>query len=304
MLSHDSTSTDDVDAWMRDKTPGDQPYYQAMAIVFDFDGTISTRDTIAVLGAYAVSKHGQPDDWDTIVSAYSADYAKYVAEYSPQAVSRTTVEQEMAFLSGLRSIEVESLKRVQDAGLFRDITPEEFRQLGEEAVKKSDVQIRRGFSELLSLVRRQSWRKAVISINWSEDFIRGCTGSDAADLDIVANFVEYPTGRVRSRQPGSQDENRQPLLTSHDKHMALQSLVEPGGYLPKDFIYIGDSVTDIECLLAAKGIVIADDGDSRLVRTLDRLGYTVPHVTTCGPDFKLSWARDFKEILESGILSV
>ena len=72
-------------------------------------------------------------------------------------------------------------------------------------------------------------------------------------------------------------------------------------------MYIGDSSTDLRCLLeAGQGIVIAAvDGEkeSSLLRTLRRLDYRVGHVDDRKRGSGLVWARDFGEIVASGILS-
>ncbi|KAK1764684.1 hypothetical protein QBC33DRAFT_594783 [Phialemonium atrogriseum] len=275
-----------------------------MDIVLDFDGTITRHDTIATLAAHAISKNGgaaAAADWDHIIKAYTLDHARYVAGYSPAAAERTTPAQELAFLNGLRALEQASLDRVSDSGLFRDLAPDDLARLGECAAVRDGggrVEIRRGFAELRDGLSRRG-RIAVVSANWSADFIRGCCGGGGG-LDVVAaNLVEFPTGRVRGVVPGGDGEL---VLTARDKYRALEAVVRRWGRRPGEVVYVGDSGTDLECLLACRGIVIADDGEGTLLETLRRLGFEVRHVAECGTDFRLAWAKDFKEILDSGIL--
>lgn len=270
-----------------------------MDIVLDFDGTITTRDTITTLAEYAISKNGGAADWANIVEAYPLDHERYAAEYSPRAADRTTAEAELTFLSSLREVELASLNRVQDSGLFRALSPADFSRFGEEAVESGVVQTRRGFRELTA---RPPGRLAVLSVNWSADFIRGCCGgggSTGRELDVFANAIGFPGGRIVRAVPGGEE----PLLTARDKYAALEVVARLWDKGVEELVYVGDSVTDLECLLASKGIVITDDdAEGSLMKTLGRLGLDVRHVSLCTTDFRLAWARDFREIVDSGIL--
>ncbi|KAL1860577.1 hypothetical protein VTK73DRAFT_7266 [Phialemonium thermophilum] len=342
-------------------TPGTKFYATSAAspsmdVVLDFDGTITKQDTIATLAAYAVSKRDSTcsgsvggtaaQAWDRIVRAYSSDYDAYTASRSGGAAAladdraherMAAVKAELAFLNGLRSVETASIQRIEEARLFQGITPEELYRFGSAVVSKGDVQIRRGFNELVCRARRgrprhgsgDSRHLAIVSVNWSADFIRGCCsgcadrrrGSDLGDLDleIISNTIEYPTGRIRGFSAGTvagsdgNDNDTQLLLTARDKLNAVTRLALSWGRRVDDLVYVGDSATDLECLLACKGIVMVPDDykqddvggeqKNRLLATLQRLGYgRLPHVLKCDPDFKVAWARDFQEILDSGIL--
>jgi soluble P-type ATPase len=68
-------------------------------------------------------------------------------------------------------------------------------------------------------------------------------------------------------------------------------------------VYFGDSTTDQACLVEADlGVVMADDGGSKLLKTLERINLTVPHVGEARAENKLVWARDFQEVLQSGVM--
>lgn len=263
-----------------------------MDIVLDFDGTITINDTTTTLGKYAVSKNGGSTDWDYIVKAYNLAHENHVSEYSPRAADRTRVEEELAFLNSRHSVELGSLNRVEQARLFRNISPDDLYQFGQSAVETGVVSIRRGFRELRT---RPPGRVAVVSVNWSADFVRGCCGNINGELDVFANVVDFPGGQIADPVLG-------PMLTAHDKFLALETLANRWGRGVGDLIYVGDAVTDLECLLACKGIVIADDASGSLLETLRRLSFEVKHVSDCKTDFQLAWARDFHEIMESGIL--
>ncbi len=89
-------------------------------------------------------------------------------------------------------------------------------------------------------------------------------------------------------------------------------------------MYIGDSITDISCLLALDvGIVITENPEQcEALEALTSCGLAYKHINECNflyrqefttaPDdeetgdtgnyVRLLWARDFKEILDSGML--
>lgn len=97
------------------------------------------------------------------------------------------------------------------------------------------------------------------------------------------------------------------IVSSADKLAYLQNLrlANPYTMHPTPVIYIGDSWTDFEALLAADlGICIRDDpvGSSQatLKGSFERLGIECPHIMErekCG-EWGVVWARGFDEIVE------
>ena len=76
-----------------------------MDIVLDFDGTITTKDTIGCLGAFAVCRQRQEQQqeqqsgqatWDWIVSSYVADHRRHTDAFVPVEADRRTVAAERA----------------------------------------------------------------------------------------------------------------------------------------------------------------------------------------------------------------
>jgi phosphoserine phosphatase len=161
------------------------------------------------------------------------------------------------------------------------------------------VELRRGFETFTEAMGNQGWKLGLVSVNWSGRFVKGVLGgldsSAVADMDILAN--EFRNGTIE----GPEEVGR-PLLTAHDKLEALVRVWEKQG--KRGTVYIGDSLTDLDCLLSAHlSIVISDSDEGNVVQTLRRLNHVVPHVTDARLWFsKIVWARDFAEIGESGIL--
>jgi hypothetical protein len=90
----------------------------------------------------------------------------------------------------------------------------------------------------------------------------------------------------------------------------LQVIRNPFGKLRDEVLplvtYVGDSMTDIECLLEADiGIVMSFKGTGTLMETLRRYNITVLHISFWKPQpGKSIWfARDFKDITDSALFT-
>lgn len=96
---------------------------------------------------------------------------------------------------------------------------------------------------------------------------------------------------------------------------ALRDLDNEDGRSPNPFIYVGDSPTDLECLLLADiGIVVRNDpyegSQLEMMETLKRIHIDVKWIgefksndNSVPKEKVLWWAKDFTEILNSQVLS-
>jgi thiamine phosphate phosphatase / amino-HMP aminohydrolase len=272
-----------------------------MALVLDFDGTITIEDTVDVLAQFAIStqrKRGRDlaETWEWIKARYYQDCAEYKASYPVPETQRTTIEAEFDFLGGMKGLELASIGRVEEAGLFDGIEASEFRAAGEQAVGQGTVHVRSGFAELADLATRSGWDLFVVSVNWSRPFIEGILSMFGADIHVISN--EVVDDRITCSLLPADSEARV-LTTSRDKRHVLDRLGLLSGTAAT--AYFGDSVTDLAGLTLTSGVVISSTGESSLLNTLERLGIMVRHVD--GWDSGMAWARDFSEVIESGILS-
>ncbi|KAL2159322.1 hypothetical protein VTH06DRAFT_2757 [Thermothelomyces fergusii] len=270
--------------------------------------------------------------WDQIVRDYAAAYRAHVAGRAETAGEprRTALRQELAFLESAREVERASVARVGRAGFFAGLDAPALERLGREAVRRAAaaatspsrtgglrgeggegegnregaVRLRRGVGEFLEQQGRGGWDLAVVSVNWSREFIRGVVeaacarGAGAGRIGrVVANGIGFPGGTVE----GPEELGGEPLLTAGDKLRAMEALRQRRP--DERVVYFGDSTTDLACLTEADlGVVMADDAASKLLDTLRRLGRDVPHVADAKTDSKLVWARDFDEVLQSGVM--
>ena len=270
-----------------------------MHLVFDFDGTITEKDTISDLANAGLDfqKIQQGYDlkatWDGVVNAYLDDCKQYKENYFPKEDDRRAVQDEVDFLGGLRTVESASLERVESSGLFAGLEPIGLFQMGVDAIESKKVAIREGFREIVELASQRGWTVGVISVNWSRSFIRGVLHQ--FDLHVIANEISND-GKIHGP-----DFLGRRLTNSAGKLEALRHEFAPNG---EKTIYFGDSPTDLECLLKG-GVVIADNDSCSLIQALRRIGFEAPHVDSHKDDSQgdIFWATNFRQVIDSGLLS-
>ncbi|CAK7214467.1 hypothetical protein SCUCBS95973_002156 [Sporothrix curviconia] len=353
-----------------------------MHVILDFDGTITVNDTVDQLANFAVAfqqaqdaqvqsarsiddDNGDNSDnggwearWTGIVDKYLADHKEHKAGYAPTEDARTTLDHELAFLRSLHGVDCKSIYRLREARLFAGMAPDCLYEGGRQAVergedggnqdKKHTVHLRPGFAAFLKQMSAQrKWPVSIVSVNWSDSWIRGVLraddndnnnkSEDAAGIRVFANKVtesgaiipNFPRQDAPANHDHDHDDNV-PFASCSDKVEALEAAVAAATKSRPEqsaaVVYMGDSTTDLECLVHAGknrnggggggGIAMANgDGPatSKLIQTLVRLGYTVPHVSEAerfqrprsddeGNAPRLAWARDYDEIMASQIL--
>lgn len=273
-------------------------FISTMRLVFDFDGTITQKDTIGELAQAAISLQRQRTGrelqpaWDHAVQAYFQDYASYKTNFKPPELERCSIEAETKFLAGLKDAEEASLSRVSGSGLFAGLQRDDLFQMGVEAVSFGRVLITEGFEELLNAASRKELKVHILSVNWSKAFIEGVLHQH--QLHVFANEVAE-NGEIHA--PRGLDSR---MTTAPDKLRALRQII----HTDEQVLYFGDSTTDLECLLHSHGVVIAKDTTSSLLNTLSRIAIQVPHIEHLHEhtDIKVFWARDFRDVLHSGFL--
>ncbi|KAG5986069.1 hypothetical protein E4U43_005688 [Claviceps pusilla] len=292
-----------------------------MHLVVDFDGTITQSDTIAELVRSAMqhqhrqrpqtqTDHNLPSAWEHALQTYLAEYRAYHADYHPPETRRTTPALEASFLAGLKPLEEASLARVSHSGLFVALSRHALHDMGAEAVSSGRVRLRSGWPDLLAEATRRGIPLTVLSVHWSRSFIQGVLSHDllpsGPPIDVLANEIDDQGGIVG---PAGDEPSR--LVTAGDKLAVLQRWTAAAEH---EVIYLGDSPTDLTCLLAAQtGIVLAagEDGSSPVLKTLRRIGIQVKHVggimaaragSADGTEQVVFWARDMREVLQSGVL--
>ncbi|ROW01448.1 hypothetical protein VPNG_07564 [Cytospora leucostoma] len=322
---------------------GDHHQQVAVELILDFDGTITTADTIASLAKAAIelqvknrgrSRSEMASAWAAIEQAYAHDLREYQNTYVYQNGKQTeqTPDSSMATLrpvQGLeggtpldiimdrlscrqrRHIELASLARVKDEGVFKGVQHEDLFSAGQQDRSESRVRLREGFDPFITQAKKKH-DVHVLSVNWSASYINGVlSGYDMAS--VLANTTNPEDGRISASQAGF--ENLVPrghwpevLTVARDKVVALrhlywrQKLLKPDENL--QFIYFGDSATDFECLKEVGGVILSNDEGGSLLRMLRKeLAYQIPHVSQWTEGEFICWARDFNELSKANYLA-
>jgi 2-hydroxy-3-keto-5-methylthiopentenyl-1-phosphate phosphatase len=280
--------------------------------ILDWDGTITRRDTLDALVSIAASaKPDSPvlEEWQRVSDAYMSEYNDAIKKLAPGNELPKTVQDEKRLLLALSSVEQASLDRVSVSGIFAGLT----RQLVEEGTKSlinsKKVELRKGFASFLdSTQKRPHDRLDLLSVNWSRQFIGACL--KAADKpvqksSIYANELDgIESNLVSQGHISPKNDAEMLIISSADKLRHLNQLRNQHSESSSaPTVYIGDSWTDIECLLEADlGICIRDEplGNSqkKLADRLQSLGVRCPHLSEWrqADEPQVVWARDFTEI--------
>jgi phosphoserine phosphatase len=267
-----------------------------MHLVFDFDGTITQKDTIGVLvdSALSLQKERGQDlaaRWDHVIKAYTDDAKALKESFRPAESDRTSLDEERKFLAAQYEVDEASLSRVSASGIFAGIEKEQYFQFGKNAVQNGQILIRAGFRELVNFAATQGWSVHVISINWSSDFIAGALHPFDANL-IIANDLSID-GTIQGPEV-----IQRKLTSPWDKLDAFKIVTATS---KAKVVYFGDSVNDVECLIRG-GVAIADSQDTSLLKMLRRVGMQTPRLSIQTTQSSLTWASDFGEFMKANSL--
>ncbi|KAI4192899.1 MAG: hypothetical protein LQ346_004098 [Caloplaca aetnensis] len=307
-------------------------------LILDWDGTLTTTSTLPLIAriGYARNPSLPLPSWDTISEAYMTDYRVHASAYSPSPLHRKAVKQEIAWLESLRDVERKSMERAEAAGLFKGVDREDVRRAAQRAVREGEVLLRKGWSGLVGRVLQEGGKVGVVSVGWSGDFIRGCLRTATEDLegeeelpvediDVRTNEILGGEGKMSRYFEEKDREGSGGIWIAGDKVRVMHELVATKPRGPDSVVvYVGDSATDFDCLLAADlGICVRNEGEmsgeqTELEKTFRRLAIGCERIGQIEPknlkaDFrpidhstsKRLWsARNFDEILNSPLYGV
>lgn len=249
-------------------------------LILDWDGTITVKDTMYVLGelprardartakgrtsrsSEGIDGKANATEWDYFVKSYMKDYDSHKSQHFPKVSSKGEYT---AWLASLKPVEERSRQRVSESGFFRGVKNEDVAMVAKHAVQTGKVQLRPGWTDLYELLQSGNSspaesRLSILSVNWSATFIRNCLRSAAPeecthlrksidDVEIDANEIEgldLPAGSLSGQLVGD-------MHTSADKVARLQQ------FGSAFVVYVGDSPTDFDSLEAADvGIWLCD----------------------------------------------
>jgi hypothetical protein len=194
-------------------------------LVLDWDGTITTKDTMFAYGKVADIRDGRlgrnptgTATFNGFGKAWMDDYTKHEQNYTPKAENRRHPSQESAWLKSLSAVETSSAERVESSGFFAGVTLEDVSDAAKVLLESGELSLRAGWEDVFSRAFRDSISQShrdrgipglgvsILSVNWSESFIRrslmtaasraslggGGGGLEAlinGDIKIIANEI-------------------------------------------------------------------------------------------------------------------
>ena len=309
-------------------------------LLIDWDGTLaisSTLPTIAQIG-YAHNTSLSLPSWSQLSAAYLSDFNAHQSSYIRRATERKTAAEELSWLKSLREVERKSVERVEAAGIFQNVTSKEIEEVAIRALRDGKVVIRDGWLRLLREVRERGGKVSVVSVGWSGHFIQTClqkglTGGEKNEekdvlsyknIEVHANEIVGGAKAMLSRYFEEYDHDGEGgIWTAHDKGAVMQKLIASmtrgqGKNMNEErlVVYVGDSTTDLECLLKANiGVCLRNpykmnSEQKELMETLERIGINCRQISEMTDNDRamgvgryqgLWWAEDFNEIINSDI---
>ncbi|KAI8086628.1 HAD-like domain-containing protein [Halteromyces radiatus] len=264
-------------------------------IFVDFDETITTKDTIGLLGQTGVQYHGSRTPWSFFVQAYLDDYKRKQQQILQKG---TTLKQQVEYMDQFRHVEKASLDRISHWGILSGFTRQQLYQAA-----ASQVTLQPSVQDLLEQVGPT--RLYIVSLNWSKDWIRGALLSGQHDFDLkddhmLCNDLVFDPATQKSTgiiQPS--------ILNTSDKFRHIESILQQSVDHPRS-IYIGDSMGDLLPLVECDiGIIIGKN--QQLLDTLAQAGIIVKEgldsYSTTNTIKVVYQVNDWQTILKSGILA-
>lgn len=310
--------------------------FPPLLLVLDFDSTLTTSSTLPAFLSiptkiYSRSLSTSPRPPPTaaeFANLYADDIASHTDPSQNLDSLRRTLAQEVSYQDSLRPLEEASFRRGCDT--FRSVraSSAQIRDAARRAVEAGEVNLRKGWQGAFMAAWETGGgsKIVIVSVAWSPIWIRGVLDAAARQdesthsrsqrqnlLDMIEG-MEIRCNDVLHPPPRSD----LGIYVSSDKLRVMESLClttasNNSEVFPPWTISIGDSPTDLECLIAAEvGIVMRDEvtmgseekalKDSLRALDIDTLWIGVFGEVQTGEERVLWWARDFEEVVGSGCL--
>ncbi|KAE8224960.1 hypothetical protein CF326_g7945 [Tilletia indica] len=275
-----------------------------LQLFFDWDETITAHDTLSLIPPpnttppFSELGKAYMDDLNTFQSTFKSTSK---TTYSPQDIAQMydlnqhstphlspQLCNELAYLYALDHVEVTSVNRTEKSGIFIGWDPAQAR---ERAASTELVQIRQGWRDIVTWLVHQPSEAVemhIISVSWSSTFIRA--GLESHPHSLLPPTSPFPTtlnandpslsptnlgnGTLSKSSPSSisdRGDTRAGIRTGKHKLDVFQALSASSTAIT---VYVGDSSTDLPCLLHVHiGILIGNK--ESMLNKLDGLGIEV-----------------------------
>ena len=315
-----------------------------LLLLLDFDSTVSLTSTLPCFLNIPTTMHSKsnpvsPDPPATaseLANLYASDLASHVTDSPGCPLSVTTLSQEIARHNSLRLVEFASFCR--GSGAFQSVQASnvDIHDAACQAVSTEKVTMRNGWLRLVTMGMgaggQQQTDICILSVAWSPVWIRGLLDAAASQSQDGISFSDTQARETKGvieglqiecndvlKRPDHEDDEvgESGIYVSADKLRKMSQLRGSASNTDHESspwtVYIGDSLTDLECLLAANvGIIMRDEetmgSEQRaLMESPTRFAIATYRIRSfgqiqTGQGMVLWWARDFDEIVDSGCL--
>jgi thiamine phosphate phosphatase / amino-HMP aminohydrolase len=259
-------------------------------LLIDWDSTLTIKDTMSTFAfigyGFQTPSHSKAKPWSEIVDAYLSEYHAHEASYKTPKTERKTVQSELSWLSSLYKVERSSFCRFESIGLFNNMSKAELQIRAVRAVREGQVELRPGWLDLFQASSEASpIQTSIISVHWSAAFIRGCLlqGAELEEQGKASQMhlqhVPVHANEMCTSVSSRACTDEAGIHTSDGKLAVLRKIVSVSD--AESVVYVGDSTSDLHCLLAADlGICIRNEespssSQTELMETLQRIGIEV-----------------------------
>lgn len=294
-------------------------------LILDFDGTLTVKDTMAILGRLPKSP---PTSWEKISDAYMEDYEVY--KQTPYPWKNYDDQEYSGWLAARKWVEEKSAQRVQDSGFFRGVTLDDVNEAVASALDDGSLQLRDGWLDLFELLipndmvddpASRPSKISIVSVNWSETFIRralwqAAQRSDHEYKEAIRKYINGMEIHANEIQGLDRPEGSSGVIcrasgldirTSDDKLRRMPEITRiPIDSTPLLIVYLGDSSTDFDCLMRAHiGVWIQDvkvgqyqQAFNQTFKPLKNFGPKPLWNEEMNPDF-ICWSPDLGHVLRT-----
>ncbi|KAH7435025.1 hypothetical protein KP509_06G045600 [Ceratopteris richardii] len=253
-------------------------------LIMDFDFTCSVMDSCSPLANASIQAAMQRVEsdsarchqisglelrkrWESLEKSYGENYSKLidVIEHQEHNVTHFDADGLHSFLERLSEFEVQANSAVIEQEVFDGLKLEDAQEEGHNVVFQEGCP---NFLRQISL--HNNVTAHVISVCWSKSYIEGALSEEGLD------FIEVHSNEFITNGSSTLGGIKRLVETPFDKERVMKELIRNADGLlgPIRSIFIGDSVSDILCLLEADlGIVIGSN--PRLQRVTEAFGVTL-----------------------------
>ena len=315
-------------------------------LLLDWDGTLTLKSTLGLIASISTHPSIHPN-LSGLSKAYSDDLKIHEQKYRLQKKDRKSLSDELEYLESLEAVERASIQRIEVSGILKDVCARDVDAAADEAVERRKFVLRRGWGKMIESVQQRNGRTGIISVAWSAHFISTALAISATTPPAKGTAIKLDEVVIRANEILADGSGRldryfwsedRGIWTGDGKVRVMDEMVdsfiesegEGEGAKPR-VVYVGDSPTDLGCLMNADVGVCVRDGDGGLTgeqealrEVLGRVGVGCVHVRefrkwNIGEESRgrigqgveegenegqrtLWWARDFEEVCESGVL--